>query len=267
MLCHDVCILERLDILTPEASDRLDKKIGRYVTVSSPRLQYLEDAEIENISKIVGGEILSMLSPAPISKDFSIFVAGLGNAKIISDAIGPETVDRITVTRHLRNREPEIFDRIKMCTVSALSPNVLGKTGIESAELIKHAAEKTSPDAIIVIDALASRSLERLARTIQISNTGITPGSGIGNVRSELNRESLGVPVISVGIPTVVDSSSLAFDMLMSAGISSITSDITDKLDAMERFFVTPKEIDVIIEKSSVLLARALDGIFVISEE
>ena len=227
-------------------------------------------SELNAIADVISAEILSMLCAGTntdsLSSDFSVFVAGLGNSKIISDAIGPETVDRISVTRHLKDRDPNLFNELKMCSISALSPNVLGKTGIESAEIIKASIEKTAPDAVIVIDALAARSVERLARTIQISNTGITPGAGIGNFRSELSRQVLGVPVISIGIPTVVDSSVLAFDMLTAAGISNIPQDIDDKLGAINNFFVTPKEIDVIIEKAAILLARSLDATFVINQ-
>ena len=202
---------------------------------------------------------------ASLSADFSIFVAGLGNSKIISDAIGPETVERISVTRHIKDKSLNLFNQLKMCTVSALSPSVMGKTGIESSEIIKATIEKISPDIIIIIDALAARSVDRLARTVQISNTGITPGAGIGNFRSELSRQTVGIPVISIGIPTVVDSSVLAFDMLSASGISSIPQSITDRLDSMDNFFVTPKEIDVIIEKSAILLSKALDKVFVIN--
>ena len=266
---HDVCILEKLDILTPEASKALNKKAGRYVTVSTPRLQYLDEEELERISDVIVKELLSMIcnaaNIASLSADFSIFVAGLGNSKIISDAIGPETVERISVTRHIKDKSLNLFNQLKMCTVSALSPSVMGKTGIESSEIIKATIEKISPDIIIIIDALAARSVDRLARTVQISNTGITPGAGIGNFRSELSRQTVGIPVISIGIPTVVDSSVLAFDMLSASGISSIPQSITDRLDSMDNFFVTPKEIDVIIEKSAILLSKALDKVFVIN--
>ena len=267
---HDICIVEKLDILTENASAVLEKKQGRYITVSTPKIQYLDDDELDRLAEILCNEILSIIYRSTnvysLSSDFSIFVAGLGNSKIIADAIGPESVDRITITRHIKDRDLNLFNSLKMCTVSALSPNVLGKTGIESAEIIKATTEKISPDVIIVIDALAARSVERLARTIQISNTGITPGAGIGNVRSELNFESLGIPVISIGIPTIVDSSVLVFDSFSSAGISSLPQKIIEALESMENFFVTPKEIDVIIEKSAILLANALEKVFVISK-
>ena len=268
---REICIIEKLDIINEDAANKLNKKMGRYVTVSTPKLQYLDECEIEKLANLIGNEILSVIlhstNTINISSNFSILVVGLGNAKITADAIGPETVDRITVTRHIKDLDLNLFNHLKMCTVSALSPSVLGKTGIESVELIKAAVESVHPDVILVIDALAARSVERLARTIQISDTGITPGAGIGNSRSEISRQSLGVPVIAIGIPTVVDSSVLAFDILSEAGIYSLSQDITDRLDSIDNFFVTLKETDVIIEKSSILLAKALTGAFVISAE
>lgn len=265
----DVCILEKLDIISPEACKKLGKKAGRYITFTTPRLQYLDDDDIDKISAEIGKEIRVMLCKSlninDIDRSTSILVAGIGNSKITADAIGPETVDKITVTRHVKERDLGLFNSLESCTVSAISPNVLGKTGIESAEMIKAIAEKISPHAIIVIDALAARSVERLARTVQISDTGISPGAGVGNTRSELNRQVLGIPVISVGVPTVVDSATLAFDLLSSAGISNFSKEISDSLDTIESFFVSLKECDVITEKSAILLARALEHAFVIS--
>lgn len=265
----DVCILERLDVISSDACKKLEKKAGRYITFSTPKLQYLDDDNIDKIAMAIGKEIKSMLlknlNITTLSRDLSILVAGIGNSKITADAIGPETVDRITVTRHIKERDLGLFNSLGSCIVSAISPNVLGKTGIESAEMIKAAAEKISPDAIIVIDALAARSVDRLARTVQISDTGISPGAGIGNTRSELSKQTLDIPVIAIGIPTVVDSATLAFDVLTAAGVTNLPKEITDSLDSIENFFVSLKESDVITEKSAILLSRALEYLFVIS--
>jgi len=178
--------------------------------------------------------------------------------------VGPETVDRLTVTRHLKDRDIRLFDMLNMCSVSAIAPSVLGKTGMESADLIRAATEKSSPDALIVIDALAARSVSRLARTIQITDTGLTPGAGIGNIRSELSLQSLKLPVIAIGIPTVVDSATMVYDALSDAGIAQLSKEISSGLDAIENFFVTPKETDSIIESAAMLLARSLNEAFVI---
>ena len=265
---RSVCVIERLDILSDKAAERLGKKKGRYVTVNTPRLQYLGDEEIDALACVIAEEVSSLLCSAvkrkSIDRELSVLVAGLGNSKITADAVGPETVDRLTVTRHLKDRDIRLFDMLNMCSVSAISPSVLGKTGMESADLIRAATEKISPDALIVIDALAARSVSRLARTIQITDTGLTPGAGIGNIRSELSLQSLKLPVIAIGIPTVVDSATMVYDALSDAGIAQLSKEISSGLDAIENFFVTPKETDSIIESAAMLLARSLNEAFVI---
>ena len=151
------------------------------------------------------------------------------------------------------------------CSISAISPSVLGKTGIESAETIKCAVDSIKPHTLIVIDALAARSTERLARTFQISDTGITPGAGIGNNRETLSKSTLGIPVISIGVPTVVDTATLVFDALNSAGISDVTDKIESLLQSSENLFVTPKDSDEIVEKAARLLSASIDLALVIS--
>lgn len=265
----DICIIEKLDILTEEAALCLDKRIGRYVTVSTPRIQYLDNSELEALTDIIGRELVAVLlkatSKSCIERSLSVLVVGLGNRDITADAIGPATADRICVTRHLTGENAYLFDMLGRCTVSAISPGVLGKTGMESSETVKAVVENICPDAVIVIDALAARSTERLSRTFQISDTGITPGAGIGNLRSELSREALGVPVISIGIPTVVNTSTLVFDALANAGITELSEKLKESIESTEDLFVTPKETDVIIEKAAALLSSAIDKALVIS--
>lgn len=145
-------------------------------------------------------------------------MAGLGNRYIASDAIGPLAVRDITVTRHIKELDPALFGSLGSATVSAIAPGVIRQTGIEAVEIIRGAAENVSPGLIIAIDALAAKSIDRLAVTVQLSDTGIAPGSGIGNARKAIDRATLGIPVISVGVPTVVDSSTLIYDMLNLAG-------------------------------------------------
>lgn len=267
---HDICVIERLDILSNTAAESLNKKKGRYITVNTPRLHLLDKEDIDSLAHIVAHEINSLLCHITkrtcVDRDLSVLIAGLGNSNITADAVGPETVDRITVTRHLKNSEARLFNMLNMCSVSAITPNVLGKTGMESTDLIRSAAENISPHALIVIDALAARSVSRLARTIQITDTGITPGAGIGNIRSELSLKSLNIPVIAIGIPTVVDSATMVADALYSAGIDHLSKETASVLDTMENFFVTPKETDTIIESAAMLLSRALNEAFVIEQ-
>lgn len=267
----DICIIERLDIITDTASERLEKDKGRYVTVSTPKIQYLGEEEIEALSEIIGEELMHIILHAvgkqKIDRELSVLVVGLGNRDITADAIGPATADRICVTRHLTQRSPSLFDMLGRCMISVTIPGVLGKTGVESAATVKSAVTNIQPHAVIVIDALAARSTERLARTFQISDAGITPGAGIGNNRSELSRRTLGIPVISVGVPTVVDTSTLIFDTLTAAGITELTEKMTDGLSSSENLFVTPKEADVIVESSAALLSASINNALVISEK
>jgi spore protease len=191
-------------------------------------------------------------------------VAGLGNDEITADAIGPETVRRIEVTRHLRTYLPEAYEQIGVCAISALSPGVLGQTGIETVELVRGAAENAKPDVIIAIDALAARSVTRLASTVQLSDAGINPGSGIGNNRRAICLDTVGVPVIALGVPTVVDSSTLVYDALERAGVDKVSRQLTEVLEQGKGFFVSPKESDVIVKKVSALLARSIGQAFLL---
>ena len=265
----DICVVERLDILSDSAAEKLGKKRGRYITVTTPRLQLLDNTEIERVSRALENELRTLLYRVcrieKIDTELSILVIGLGNQKITADAIGPEVIERLNVTGHLKTRAEELFHALGCCSVFAISPGVLGKTGIESADIVRSAAKIISPRAIIVIDALVARSVDRLARTIQISDTGITPGAGIGNIRSELNRDALGVPVIAIGVPTVVDSATMVYDALASAGIDPQSEKIASGLDLIDNFFVTPKDTDAMIESAAMLIARSLNDTFVIS--
>ena len=184
----------------------------------------------------------------------SVLVIGLGNWHITPDAVGPRTVENIMVTRHLVEKIPEYFASYR--PVSALAPGVLGITGMESLDIIKGVCENVKPDLIIVVDALVSRSTSRLCSTIQFSDTGITPGSGIGNSRATIDSKTLSVPVIAAGIPTVVDASTLAYDMVEQSGG-------TPDAEALERMsgslHVAPKDADKKIQDISKLLGYAVN--------
>ncbi len=252
----------RLDISSPALAEKYGRARGQYITVICGKIWLLSEDELERTAEIIGGELRKMihgLSGRKISEDFSVLVAGLGNAEITPDAIGPRTLSHLTVTRHIPQLSRDIFSKIGQCSVSAIAPGVLAQTGIETLELIRGAVENTSPDVIIAVDALAARSCERLASTVQISDCGISPGSGIGNLRKAINRENLGVPVIALGVPTVVDSATLVYDALERAGIESIGEKLRGVLDNGKGFFVSPKESDVIADSVSMTLARALD--------
>ncbi|MBO5416369.1 MAG: GPR endopeptidase [Clostridia bacterium] len=252
----------RLDISSQALAEKYRRSRGIYITAICGKIWLFSEQELENTAMAVGEELRAMITElcgCKISKDFSVLVAGLGNAEITPDAIGPRTVSRLTVTRHIPRISEKIFNDLGQCTVSAIAPGVLAQTGIETLELIRGAVSSTSPDIVIAIDALAARSCERLAATVQISDSGISPGSGIGNLRKAINRENIGVPVIALGVPTVVDSATLVYDALERAGIECIEEKLRNVLDNDKGFFVSPKESDVIADSVSLLIAKAID--------
>ena len=250
---YGVCRIESLRIITDEASNKLGRKKGTYITLHTEKIWQISDEEIEYLSNVLCETlrkmILSLFSKKTLDKNFSVLAVGLGNSLITADAIGPMVIDKLTPTRHIKLLEPKIFDDIGICEVSAVVPGVLGKTGIESFESVKSTVETVKPNLVIVIDALAAGDTGRLATTIQLSDTGIDPGAGIGNFRSALDRETLGVPVISLGIPTVVDSSTLIYDAFNKAHISEIPEDMIDYLEHSRGYYVTPKETDLISDR------------------
>ncbi|MBQ7384372.1 MAG: GPR endopeptidase [Clostridia bacterium] len=252
----------RLDINSQELVKKYGRSQGRYITLVCGRMWLFSERELEDTSLTLGEELRAMITELcgkKISKSFSVLVAGLGNAEITPDAIGPRTVSKLTVTRHIPSISDKIFNDIGQCTVSAIAPGVLAQTGIETLELIRGAVNNTSPDIVIAVDALAARSCERLAATVQISDSGISPGSGIGNLRKAINRENLGIPVIALGVPTVVDSATLVYDALERAGIECAEDKLKSVLDNEKGFFVSPKESDVIADSVSLMISRAID--------
>ena len=197
-----------LTIDSKELSQKYGRPQGRYVTLSCKKIWLMTESELEEASDIIGSEVAAMLSLKTKKdlKTISVLVVGLGHSDITPDALGPLTVSRLRVNRHIASIDPFLFESLDQCTVSAFIPGVLAQTGIETVELVQGAVQKTSPDAVIAIDSLASRSCDRLAATVQISDVGICPGSGIGNKRKAINEENLGVPVISMHAPYEVVS-------------------------------------------------------------
>ncbi len=267
-----------VDITDKEASDRIGKPIGRYVTLHSQAIRSGEGAEYESISSLLE-EYISQFA----DKCDNVLVVGLGNRGITPDALGPKVAEKIFVTRHLT--EEKIITDGDVPSISAIAPGVLGTTGIETGEIIKAVVERINPDAVIAIDALAAGSMERVTSTIQISNTGIIPGSGVGNRRNSLTCDTLGVPVIAIGVPTVVDAATVANDSLdiltlaikENAGEDSPLYKSVKNLENENRhslikqvlqpfvgnLIVTPTEIDSVIDHISMVIADAINGVFV----
>lgn len=251
----------RLRILCEDAAMRLGKPCGVYVTVSCGRIDRLSEQASERLARLIAGELRGLagrLTGKRVDAELGVFVAGLGNAELTADAVGPKTVAGLTATRHLRDHEHALFYSVGCASISALAPGVLGQTGIETLELLQSTVSCVKPDVILVIDALAARSCDRLAATVQISDAGISPGSGVGNHRAAIDQGSVGVPVIALGVPTVVDSSALVYDVLAQAGIDELDEEIRAVLESGKSFFVSPKECDVICEQVASVLSRAI---------
>ncbi|MEG1879327.1 MAG: GPR endopeptidase, partial [Pseudoflavonifractor sp.] len=223
-------------ILNSAGAEALGKPVGTYVTLLLEGYFRREEDAFGRAARVLGAELAELLD---LPQRATALVVGLGNRAITPDAIGPFAADHTMVTRHLVAQVPEHFGDFR--PVSALQTGVLGTTGMESGELVAAVVKKLRPDCVLVIDALASRSLNRVCRTIQLADTGIVPGSGIGNARLALNRETLGVPVIAIGVPTVVDAATLCCDVLAEAGRADFDPEL---LRGAQGVIVTPKEID-----------------------
>ena len=243
----------------------IGKPIGRYLTVAFPPQEELTDGERENLLSILIREIGSVLPRTPSGRTPTVLIAGLGNRAIASDAVGPQTVGRITATAHLAERDPELFRDLGCHAVATVAPGVLADTGMESSEILFGVCRSLRPDYVLAIDSLAARSADRLMTTVQISDAGICPGAGIGNVRRAIDRQSLGVPVISLGVPTVVEAGTLVADALARAGVPEEDQDALR--DRRDRFYVTPKDVDLSVGRISRLLSDALSALFRLPRE
>lgn len=255
----------------------MGKAKGNYITLEVPRLRENDKDLQEDVTRALAKEIERIIK---INDRSVILVVGLGNWNITPDALGPKVVDHLLVTRHVKEYLPDQIDE-SVRSVCAVAPGVLGITGIETGEIIQGIVDRIRPDLVIAIDALASRKLERVSTTIQIADTGINPGSGVGNNRKQLSRETLGIPVLAIGVPTVVDAATMAndaIDMVLDSMIegSSKGSDFYKMLKDMNRdekykliqevlypyyghLMVTPKEVDRLIEDISIIIADGLN--------
>lgn len=249
-----------LDILNDEGAGIIGKPCGKYITIDTGKVWTMSEDNFYSCTKLLSDQIKKILLEACKKNDFdNILVAGLGNRYITSDALGHETVKNVIVTRHIKDAKPSIYMALGGKSVSAITPGVIGQTGIETLEIIRGAVENVRPQAVIVIDALAASDLSHLATTVQITDAGISPGSGIGNKRLAINKESLHCPVIAIGVPTVVESSTLVYGALNEAGITEIGDELKRVLDNDRGFFVTPKESDIVTEEVSRLLSDAIN--------
>ena len=239
----------RAQVESDEAARVLGKPRGRYYTLEAPELS-LRDPFLENrMSRCLAKELARLLPPP--EKHQTVMVVGLGNGRVTPDSLGPKVTALTMVTRHLIQTIPEAMDR-RVRSVCAWSPGVLGITGMETAELVRAVTERIRPWAIVAVDALASRESRRICVSCQVADTGIQPGSGVGNARNALTKETLGCPVIAVGVPTVVRASVLVRDALEAAGGGSMP-------EMQEDMMVTPKEIDQMVDDAAHWLAMGLN--------
>lgn len=246
-------VIERLSVRTDRAAQLMGKDAGRYVTVNLPPLtDNIKDTDVRILT--ISREIRRLL---PVNG--MVLVVGLGNPHITPDALGPRCVTGVLATRHITGEIARSTGLDRLRQVAVLSTGVTGQTGIETGELILSVVKRIKPTAVIVIDALASRRLERLGCTLQISDTGIAPGAGVGNHRTKICKEVLGVPVIALGVPTVVDAVTLVSD-LVGEEDQVQQRNLQDKVSPRgSTMVVTPKEIDLLIDRASKLLSLSIN--------
>ncbi|HHX87312.1 MAG TPA: GPR endopeptidase [Firmicutes bacterium] len=276
---EDGIAVSRVKIETSEAASRLGKAPGSYVTVEAPGLRRKDSNLQDRVSEVLTRELLNIL---PLSDQLqnTVLIVGLGNWNVTPDALGPRVVEELLVTRHLFElKNPVLGEGFR--SVCAISPGVLGITGIETGEIIQSLIPRVSPSLVIAIDALAAHRLERLHTTIQVADTGVTPGSGVGNRRLSITSQTIGVPVIAIGVPTVVDASTIVNDT-MDALVEGFkkqaeTLAIAGALEGLDQnrrmelikevlepyvgnLMVTPKEIDAFIEDMAMVIAAGLNA-------
>lgn len=237
--------ISRIHVHSKEGAEAIDRPMGTYVTVEVP--PFSDEIGGEDIVTAIRRELRELLD-----EDGTVLVVGLGNTAITPDALGPRTASKILATRHITGEVAKSAGLDDLRGVAVLAPGVLGQTGIETGEIICGVVSRVKPSALIVIDALASRRLSRLGCTVQMSDTGIAPGSGVGNARMRITKDSIGVPVISIGVPTVVDAVTLANDLT--------GHDCRDDVEPRgARMIVTPQEIDLLIDRAASTVAQAIN--------
>lgn len=267
----------KVEVTTEDGAKKMGKPIGNYITIDMPELTSYDGEVIDDISEVLSHNITDLID---VSEKNTTLVVGLGNWNVTPDSLGPKVTEKIMVTRHLKTMMPDSIDE-SVRSVCTIAPGVLGTTGIETGEIIKSLVDKIKPSLVICIDALASRRLERVNRTIQIGDTGISPGAGVGNHRMQINKEGLGVPVLAIGVPTVVDAATIAndtIDLLLDEMIENAEQggefyNLLKTIDKREKsklikevlnpyigdLMVTPKEVDIVIEAVSRIIANGIN--------
>lgn len=267
----------RVDITNEIGERNMGKPMGSYITIDMPSFTHYDGDTMDEVSKVLAKNLSTLIN---LDSNMTALVVGLGNWNVTPDALGPTVVSKLMVTRHLKQLIPDSIDE-GIRPVCALAPGVLGLTGIETSEIVRGVVEKIKPNLVICIDALASRKMERVNRTVQIGNSGISPGSGVGNKRMELSQKTLGIPVIAIGVPTVVDAATMAndtIDLVLDEMIKQSTKggDFYNMLKSIDKdekakmisellnpyvgnLVVTPKEVDTVIDSVSKIIANGIN--------
>lgn len=261
--------ITRVFITTKNGARAIGKPMGRYITIEAPDMAQADEGYHREIAKELSHQLHYMIPN--LKKEKSILVVGLGNRDVTADALGPDVIDNLCITRHiLQEYGKAAYNKDHVHSISSLAPGVMAKNGMETAEIIKGVIEQTGPDLMIVIDALAARNIRRLNSTIQLTDTGILPGSGVGNHRNALTQESLGIPVIAIGVPTVVDAATIVRSALDLLGPSSALFDpdepeVQKTFHELNNMYVTNKDIDATIKRLSFTISEALNMTFDLS--
>ncbi len=268
----------KVTVKNEEGEKAISKPIGNYITIDVKKMKNIQEDEKEKIANTISEELKELIKNLTHKKD-EILVVGLGNLYSTPDSLGPKVIQNIDVTRHIFKYLPQYISEDDR-EVSAISPGVLGTTGIETQEILKGIVSNVKPKLILVIDSLASKSIKRISSSVQISDTGIIPGAGVGNKRKELSKDTLGVPVIAIGIPTVVDVATITNDCLElfieKLQNEAKSNDYLNKLKEENNYeeikealipkdfnlIVTPKEIDELIENMTDIVAKGINKSF-----
>lgn len=256
-------------ILTENGAKSMRKPVGTYITIEAPNMT---DSD-EKYQIDIAGELAKQLKEILQLKkeDYTVLVVGLGNRNVTPDALGPQVVDELHITRHvIKEYGKYAIDEEESHMVSAITPGVMAQTGMETSEIVKGIVEEIKPDFVIAIDALAARNTKRLNKTIQVADTGIHPGSGVGNHRAGINKDTLGIPVVAIGVPTVVDAATIVRDTMESMIDTMENIEPTEKYEVLNQMiaphlygmFVTPKDIDETILRLGLIISEALNILF-----
>lgn len=278
--------ITKVKIETENGAKIMGKPAGTYLTMEAPNMAVPDEDYHREISKKIAQYLMELIEEMelPNRQELSVLVVGLGNRQVTPDSLGPSVVDNLVVTRHIVKEYGKYAMGMEYANqVSAIVPGVMGQTGMETVEIIKGVVDQTKPDLVIAVDALAARNTRRLHRTIQIADTGIHPGAGIGNHRNGLNEETIGVPVIGIGVPTVVDAATIVSDTMenlihsmeeskLLRGVGDVLKTYNDaeKYELVKNLisphlngmFVTPKDVDEMIRQISFTISEAMNMLF-----